>query len=271
LNFEENMIKKKIKMLSGIFYEKISIPLFINIPMDEIEDVADENVSDEDSLLARLNNVSNIVDRINKKELDKFTSVKTRGSKLCLITTLKHMFRELHDEINIIEENLDILFLMRAFFTHKRNRNIQIAFDKLNIIEGETEENEIWYKCKILFEEVLDNITNLFHQESHEIIQDEIDKEVYDNLIEIYLAKHNANLSNGYYKKYITYLLHGSEVIDTEMAKNFNVGINKLREDLLCFYPNLLQISFYTEKSCKIEIKEIFKDPIKLYYEKEAE
>ena len=109
------MIKEKIQLLSKLIYESISISLFSELPLTELELITN-NVDNIDSLRSRINDICNIIDRINKKEIDKYTNVKTTGSKQTLINLLKTILQMAHDQINkSIENTLDIIFLVRAY------------------------------------------------------------------------------------------------------------------------------------------------------------
>lgn len=260
------MLLKYTEKLSEVFYDKTQISLFKQLPNKEIENIKYKKDIDKDVLVSRLNDLSNFIDRIDKKEIDKFCKQKSEGSKKTLINVLKFLFKDLHDEINNIDENLDLIFLLRAYYTHGKNRNIKIAFEKLNINEDNPSFEEIWNKVLLLFEEILLSIISLFETKHNEIIQAELDTNISNLLLNNALNNNSHILKDKYYEKYILHLIYSKNIIDKSMAKDFNISINQLRTDLLALHPTFLKIDFNDYDSCKISIKDIFKEKIIEYY-----
>ena len=112
---------------------------------DELSSIQ-EDVEIEDSLRAKLADLCNIIDRIDQKKLNTFSScLDSKGSKMSLTNALKKGFPTQHSLINEIESILDMVFLARDFFIHRRNRSKTKLFDFYAISE-ESSPKEIWIK-----------------------------------------------------------------------------------------------------------------------------
>lgn len=259
------MINKKIQNLSTIFSERLSIPLFDEIPISEISAVCTD-LDGFESLRIKSVDLCNILDRINKKQLDKYSGIKSQGSKSCLMNALKKYFANNHDEINSIEMQLDFIFLIRDFLTHKKNKNISKAWEYLEINIDNDSPGIVWKKIKNLFDNILDTIISLFYKKSDLIKQDEIDKKVKENILNMFGEKYCKLLDKPRGKAFLAYILSNDKVVDTEMAEIFNLEIDELRKELLAYIPIFLKISYCTRTSTYISIKDNWKEYISNYF-----
>lgn len=254
-----------LQKISTQFLEIASIPLFSGLPNKEIESIS-KRVNSLDTLRCRLIDTCNIFDRINKKQFDKFTGVETKGSVISLDNTLKKLYPEQHDMINAINEKINIIFLMRDYFTHGKNRNIKKAFSFLSI-DGETNSYKtIWKKAYDHLITIFQDILDLTDFDVEVIKQTQIDEDTRE-FLEIMFINHNKyKLDDNELKKYLSYLLNVSEVNDIELSKTFNVDIFTLRNTLLSLYPEIIEIHFCDLESTVITIKEEWKNVIRNYY-----
>lgn len=259
------MLTQNIEKLSQLFLKKHEIPLFSDLPYSELSSIEQDDGVNKDSLVSKLNDLTNLIDRINKRDFDKITGLKTKGTKECLINILKYTFKDSHDYIGNIKKNLDMIFLLRGYYTHKRNKNIKVAFDMLEI-NAKSEVEEIWLKSKSLFNETISGIIQLFEYKKDEILQEKIDSEMSTILLKMFMGGHESELNDPKYNKYVTFLLTNKNVIDTDMAKTFNIPIEELRNDLLLFYPLLLEMDYHDMESTRINLKDIFVESLKEYF-----
>lgn len=125
------MLDKKLQNLSIVINDFIEVPLFKEVPSDRLRSLG-LAVSDEDSLRARFSDLCNILDRMNKKELDRFTDVSTKDSRDCLICLMKRIVPDEHVKIDqTIDVPLGMILLFRGYITHRRNRGIQKPLNSL--------------------------------------------------------------------------------------------------------------------------------------------
>ncbi len=261
------MIKEKIQLLSKLIYESISISLFSELPLTELELITN-NVDNIDSLRSRINDICNIIDRINKKEIDKYTNVKTTGSKQTLINLLKTILPMAHDQINkSIENPLDIIFLVRAYYIHGRNKNITKALAYLEIDSVSLDNFPlVWNKIYFLFYSIIDSIIEILQNKGNSFTQNTIDDKTRKMLIAFTFKRFDQTLNMPQIKGVLLYLLSENEILDLKLAEHFNISIDELREDLLCLYPSFIDFKYYDEQSTVITLNKEIMQPLKQFY-----
>lgn len=259
------MIQEKIQTLSTCFQDTTNITLFGELPLKEISRL-EELVSNEDSMRTRLQDICNIFDRINKKELDKLYSNKSIGSKACLINTLKYFFKSEHDFINELELKLDYLFLIRDYYTHGKHKHIKKASEFLNIDFSKDEVSLIWEKVLKLFEDFLVNTINLFENKVKLLQQEKVNEDIKDFISLLLMEKIKSKIDEPEIKKYITNLLLSKPQIDSKFAENFDISVEQLHNDLWYLYPEILNIEYFDNENTLISIREEIKDLLIDYY-----
>ena len=241
------------------------------MPSSELESIK-KSVEDEDSFTIRLNAICNLIDRINKKQIDKFTDVKTDGSKKTLTNLLKKMFPNEHNLIDDkIDKALGMIFLLRAFHTHQRNINIQKAYAFFGIDNPISDFSISWRIVFTTFNQIFDDILQLFKSKSLANLkkQQEIDEDLQNYLENIYINENRNNFDDIAIRQIILYLLTNERVIDTTLADEFGMDISTLREILLPLIPNTLLVRYHDFDSTQIEIRNHAKMVLKRYYFKE--
>lgn len=254
-----------LQKISTHFIEFASIPLFSELPNKEIESIS-KRVNSLDTLRCRLIDACNIFDRINKKQFDKFTGVETKGSVISLDNTLKKLYPEQHDMINAINEKINILFLMRDYFTHGKNRNIKKAFSFLTIADETNSYKTIWKKAFNHLISIFQDILKLTDFDIEVIKQTQIDEDTSELLEKMFINHNKHKLDDNELKKYLSYLLNADKVNDIDLSKTFNIDIFDLRKTLLSLYPEIIEIYFCDLESTIITIKDEWKNVIKNYY-----
>ena len=260
--FFSNLLQK----ISSNFVERIQIPLFIEIPTKEIESIC-KHVNNLDSLRCRLIDSCNLFDRINKKQLDKFIGFQTKGSVSCLENTLKKIYSEQHDMINFINEKINLIFLMRDYYTHGKNKHIEKAFYAFGINEKTDSYKAIWIKTYNNLISIFSNFLQITKFNSDLLKQDQLTEDTQELLESMFLMNNKEKLDDDKLKKYIAYLLTEKIANDLEMSKIFNISVFELRQELLDLYPTILKIQYCDLDSTNIYIKEIWKPIIQNYYE----
>lgn len=265
----KKVTKDKLQKLSTIFVEKTGVPLFIELPIKEIDSISKRVIS-LDSLRCRLIDLCNIFDRFNKKQFDNYSTIHTQGSKTSLINVLKKICFNNHDEINEIEKKIDYLYLMRDYYTHGKNKSIKKAFDYLKIQENDyTKYKYIWNKAFQLFEIIINDVSNLINDDVDYIKQEKIDEDSILFFENIMIGSCKSLLSNPEYKKYILRLLSEEKITDMQLAKEFNISVFELRKKLLNLFPRILEITFFDLDSTYIAIKKGYIESIKNFYNEE--
>lgn len=252
-------IKDKIQKLSIMFNDKFRFPLFSSLPEDELNNIS-ENVESQDSLRAKAADLCNIIDRVDKKRLDAYIHISTKGSKASLISALKRCFPDQHSSLNEIESNLDMVFLARDFLIHRRNRAKGNLYTFLNIAEN-SEPRIFWSKLIEKFELILDKILKIFDDNSNLLKQNDIDNSSIGCLKKGFLEKNRLLIEKN--RSYLAYMLSFRSFIqDLNLAKEMNVDIKKLREDLLFLYPGIIEITYNDESSTNISIKDDIREEL---------
>ncbi len=263
---KKSIITKYLEKISISFADITNIPLFIELPNKEISSIS-KSVYTLDSLRCRLIDLCTIFDRINKKQIDKYIELKgIQGSKTSLIYVLKKLNSKQHDEINQLEKKLDILYLLRDFYTHGKNKNIKDAYDFLKIKESEQNHyHYIWKKVESLFTEILTDLTNLLNYDVKELKQEQLQEKSISDLGDMF-CRSNSYLLNEK-KKYITLLLNEDSILDTQLAETFGIEIDILRKEMLDLFPEIIEITYVDLKSTKISINSELKQIIINYYQ----
>jgi hypothetical protein len=251
------MIAEKLQKLSISFNDKFGFPLFNSMPNDELISIQ-ENVEIKDSLRAKLADLCNIIDRIDQKKLNTyFVYLDSKGSKSCLIYALKKGFPTQHSQADEIESILDMIFLARDFFIHRRNRSKKELFDFFEISE-ETEPKEIWLKIYEKYEKVLDLIIEIFDNNKKMLKQKDIEDKSIEILKKGVLEKLKKSIIKS--RAILAYMLSiPSYIQDDVLAKELGTDVISLRNELLCFYPCIVKISYNNDYSTNVSINENLK------------
>lgn len=257
------MIAEKLQKLSISFNDKFGFPLFNSMPNDELNSIQ-ENVEIEDSLRAKLADLCNIIDRIDQKNLNKsFVCVDSKGSKSCLIFALKKGFPTQHAHANEIESILDMIFLARDFFIHRRNRSKNKLFDFFDISEN-SEPKEIWQKIYEKYEKALDLIIQIFDNNEKMLKQKDLEDKSVEMLKKGVLEKHKVSIIES--RSILAYMLSiPSYIQDDVLAKDLGIDVISLRDKLRYLYPSLVKISYNNEFSTNISINENLKSELESF------
>ena len=257
------MVVKKLQKISISFNDKFGFPLFNSMPKDELSSIQ-EDVEIEDSLRAKLADLCNIIDRVDQKKLNAFSScLDSKGSKMSLTNALKKGFPTQHSLINEFESVLDMVFLARDFFIHRRNRYKTKLFDFYAISE-ESSPKEIWIKIYEKYEYAIDIILQVFENDEKKIKQNDIDDKSIKILKKGVLEKLKESIEQ--LRPYLAYMLSTRNSIqDNILAEKLGVDVKTLRKDLWNVYPNLIKISYNDEFSTNVSIKECIRDELELF------
>ena len=262
------MLDKKLQTLSIIINDLIEVPLFKEFPSDELQSL-DLAVSDEDSLRARVADLCNILDRINKKELDKFSSVSTKGSRDCLICLMKKLLPDGHIKIDqTIDLPIGMVLLFRGYITHRRNRGINKALKFFEIELPLADYKIAWDKLYFRFNEAIDSCIEMLNSAATKIDfkQNEIDDQLIEILEERVINKYEYLLENPAIKRMLLYLLSEGSAIDSDLSKFFKLEIKELRNVLLPLVPNILNVSYHNSTETIISVNDYAKTLLKTYY-----
>ncbi len=262
------MLDKKLQSLSIIINDLIEIPLFKEFPSDELQSL-DLAVTDEDSLRARVADLCNILDRINKKELDKHSGVSTKGSRECLICLIKKILPDEHIEIDqTIDLPIGMVLLFRGYITHRRNRGISKALEFFDIGLPLTDYKIAWDKLYFRFNESIDNCIEMLNSAASRIDfrQTEIDDQLMQILEERTIRKYEYLLEDPIIKGILLYLISEGSAIDSNLAKLFKLEIYELRNILLPLAPNILKVSYRNSVDTMISVNDYSKKMLKRYY-----
>ena len=257
------MVVEKIQKISISFNDKFGFPLFNSMPKDELSSIQ-ENVEIEDSLRAKLADLCNIIDRIDQRRLNTFSScLDSKGSKMSLTNALKKGFPTQHSLINKFESILDMVFLARDFFIHRRNRSKSKLFDFYAISEESTPK-EVWTKIYKKYEYALDLILQVFENDGKSLKQNDIDDKSINFLKKGVLERHKEPIDK--LRPYLAYMLSTHDSIqDINLAEKLGVDIKTLRKNLWEVYPCLIKISYNDESSTNVSIKECIRDELELF------
>lgn len=262
------MLDKKLQTLSIITNDLIEVPLFKEFPSDELQSL-DLAVSDEDSLRARVADLCNILDRINKKELDKYSGVSTKGSRECLICLMKKMLPDEHIKIDqTIDLPIGMVLLFRGYITHRRNRGINKALSFFELELPLTDYSSAWDKLYCRFNESIDNCIEILNNAATKINfkQNEIDDQLMNILEERAIRKYEYLLEDPTIKGMLLYLMSEGMAIDSDLSKLFKLEIKELRNILLPLVPNILKVSYHNSVDTMISVNDYSKKMLKEYY-----
>lgn len=245
-------IEVKLEIISSRVNAISGIPLFAELPVSELETL-NKKIFDEDSISIGINSLCNLLDRINKKELDKYNGIgKSNGSRDSLIRYLKKILPSNHNKIDeYIDKPLGMILLLRGYFIHKRNNNIRKAEEYFLIKFPVNNYSDLWSKVLYQFNTSLDVIKELLDEKENTVLkqQENINDEITTLLSANYVTKYDHRLKESSVKKILLYLYTEEESMDYDIAKEFRYDIEELRELLLPFIPSLLYPKYIDLKS----------------------
>lgn len=262
------MLDKKLQTLSKIINDLIEVPLFKEFPSDELQSLV-WAVSDEDSLRARVADLCNILDRINKKALDHFSGVSTKGSRDCLICLIKKILPDEHVKIDqMIDSPIGMILLFRGYITHRKNRGIKKALDFFDIDLPIVDFKGTWEKLYFHFNESIDNCIEMLNTVATKINfkQNEIDDQLKNILEERTIRKCSYLLEEPNVKGILLYVMAEGSVIDSDLSKLFKLEMTDLRKTLLPLVPNILKVSYHNSVNTIISVNNYALDMLKEFY-----
>lgn len=260
------MIKNLVEKLSEDFSNQFSFSFFKSLPIKELNSI-EKKVEDEDSLRARLLDSANLFDSINKNEMDRNLKEPTKGSKTCLIQFFKSKNMSL-DTINVVEKNLDILFLLRDFYAHRHNKHKEKAFKFLGLNFENDADNYVllWNKVKKLLEETIKKLIEIVNFSADAQKQEKIDEDTKFALEKHFVGLFERQLNDQSMKKIFHFLLSEGKVVDYQIAKELEMPLAKVRSFLFDLYPQVILISYFDDNYSSVEIKKEWKKIITKYY-----
>jgi hypothetical protein len=250
------MLSQKLQALSRMIFDITSFPLFVEVPAAEISSV-EKHVTDEDSFRARLTDLSNLLDRINKKQIDKTTGVSSAGSRDSFVILLKYLIK---DEHAIIDEHvgtpLGMILLTRGYSTHRKNKNISRALAFFDIEDIAIDYVISWEKIIHVFNGVIDMSLELLSASLSKSYykQQEIDESLREIMNVRLLNRYGHLLSTHSVKQVLLCLLSEKLAVDTWLAERFGMEIGQLRKLLLPLIPHIVKASYNDRASTKIAI-----------------
>jgi len=262
------MLNKKLQDFSRMINDFTRIPLFEEIPSNELHSLTIA-VSSEDSLRARVTDLCNILDRINKRALDQFTSVATEGSRECLTCLLKKLLPNDHIMIDQkFGEPIGMILLFRAYFTHRKNRNIKKALEFFNVEFPINDHGQTWEKILVRFSESIDFCLEMLNRKATMVNfkQDEIDGQLMTILQERLIEKYRGMLEEANIKRILLYIMSEGLIIDSELAESFQMDLADIRALLLPLAPNIVKVSYYNSETTSIKINEAILKPLRELY-----
>lgn len=256
------MLTAKLQTLSRIIFEITETPLFEEVPTKEIASI-EKDVVDEDSFRARLLDLCNILDRINKRQLDRITGIQSNGSRNCLVNILKFIATDQHPKIDeYVGKPIGMILLIRGYLTHGKNRNFPKALEFLEIENIAEDYPETWRKILDVFHEAIDASTSIFTnfimQSYHK--QAEMDESVIQVLNARLLSRIGYLLDNDNVKRMLLFMLSEKTILDTKLADVFGMEVFELRNLLLPLVPHIMRVRFYDRSSTTITINKNAKE-----------
>lgn len=204
-----------------------------------------KDVNDIDDLTVRLKNlVTQLIENINKMELDKGANCSSKGSRISLENFLKVKFNEdtqiIEDEISL---NLWAVYNLRTEYVHEKNRNYKKALTILNLKETDSPQF-VWRSCikatLHAFTKVLDLIMQGKYEEEGEYFV-QLAREKLITIARFNIA--NLILENKSAEVALHILVNVKEISDSDLAKKVGQDLVELRKNL---YPFLSQIILYS-------------------------
>lgn len=263
------MIETKLQTLSKIFVEVVGIPLFSEMPLKELEYLK-KDVLNIDTFTLSIKELCNLFDRINKSEIDKYLgNIKSQGSKECLVNLLKKMFIDNNYIINSqIDNNLGMIFLLRAYYIHNKNRNIKKAEEFFEFRFPVDDYSDLWNKVLFCFESTLDIIIELFNNKQIErrLQQNEFEEKMIPLLRFEYIKRNKRIFNSNSVKILLLFLYSHDKITDIELAKEFRYSVLELRELLLPIIPALILPSYVNKHSTLISLTDLGRELIKKIY-----
>ncbi|MEL7981530.1 hypothetical protein AAG584_15895 [Vreelandella titanicae] len=254
--------------LSIKVHEQTGLNLFKEIPLSEIRSMSSD-VDNEDSLRVRITDACNIFDRINKKNIDQYLSVSSKGSKTTFINLMKHICKNDHVLISQeIEKPLGMIFLLRGYLVHRRNSNIKKGLDYFQLSLPLSDFQGIWNKVIAILCQLLELADNAIQRARNDIKlkQDEIDTDLQEVLARRMLKKYQYILDGNKSKPIILQLISSGHLSDTELATQFNLDVLKLRELLLDLVPHIISIKHRDMESTELKIDDHVVPILKNHY-----
>lgn len=260
-----NFITSKIDALSKEFQTTLRVNLWENVPHYQVDNIK-VPVATREAFVDRLISLTAIFDSFNKKEFDKKTEIKTRGTRESFITLLKKEFQNNHFAIqNDIETPIGMICLLRDYIAHGKNKNYQKAFDYFGEKHPVEEYGTIWSKVISKFGEVLDSTLLLLNEKDKTLIKsEEINEDLFEILKKEILHEVNSSIEDDKQKAMLREISCRDEIIDVELAHIFNIEVGELRFFLFPFTHNILIVKPNDDNSTILQVVEFMKESVKL-------
>lgn len=236
----------KIDILQRFFEDNYGFTLFKSYSLKSVINLR-KSVKDIDDLTVRLKDlVTQLIENINKVQLDKAISCESKGSIKSLENFLKDKFIEdthmIEDEII---QKLWALYNLRTEYVHEKNRNYKKALNILHLNETDLPEF-IWRTSLKAALDSFGKTLDLFMQEKYEKDGDyfiELAREKLQTEARVDIA--NLISENEGSEAPLHILVNLKEIVDTELAKMLGQNVNQLRSTL---FPFLSHVILYTYK-----------------------
>lgn len=242
--------------LSTKVHEQTELSLFKEMPLSEISS-ASLDVDSEDALRARITDACNIFDRINKKDIDRYLGISSEGSKATFVNLMKHICRNEHAMISEeIEKPLGMVFLMRGYLVHRRNKSLKRALDYFQLSLPLSDSQDTWNKVLTVLCQSLELANHAIQRvtENKNFRQEEIDAYLQEALEQRMLRKHQYILDDNDAKPIILQLMSSGPLSDKELASQFKLDIFNLRVLLLGLAPHVIEVNYKDMESTELQV-----------------
>ncbi len=239
---------EKIDIIQRFFEDNYGFSLFRSYNLKSIMNLK-KDVNSFDDLTIRLKDlVAQLIENINKEELDKAINCSSKGSRISLENFLKAKYKE---DTKMIEDEIIInswaLYNLRTEYVHERNRNYKKALKILKLKETDLPQY-IWKIC-------IRSALNSFSKMLTLIMQGKFEK---DSEYFIELAKEKLKTEakikvgvllaeNKSSEAALHILINVKRLLDIELAKMLGQNVVELRKNLYPLLSNIILYSYHKD------------------------
>lgn len=261
-----DLIIAKIESVENDFNAHFGIPLWKNPPLTHISDLRSP-VNNMDGLKSRIASLLAIFDQLNKEAFDAKLGHRTDGTREAWLSFLK---RECPDDQPFIQERIEVplgrIAQLRAFLLHGRTKGYKKALEFFALPEPIADPTDAWAKVLYKSAEVADSIAALMARRRRPAASiSDLTEEPLRLLVAITYRRHQRQLEDDKVGPLVREILHAGEILDTDLAARFNVGIDELRERLFPLIDSVIHVRPHNMDSTRISIvppmRECLRDP----------
>jgi len=252
-------LSELIHAVENEFTNLFGFSLFSNTPASQIADLS-EPVNNLDSFKARILSCCALFDHLNKKSMERITREESTGTRLSFEIFLK--FKMINEQMYIddkIIKPISLLYLLRDYLAHGRNKNKSKAFKYFHLNDPIDNYETSWKNILSVYESIFHSILFLIRGADHDFEDSvKINKDTELSLVKQFFADFSFYFENKKTNALLREIIEFGPIKDTTVANIFNIELIELRKLLYPFINKLIISEYNSINETFISLKPYF-------------